>query len=189
MEEGYPGLKDIYHRLKNHMAVINSLIRLKASSARSEPERKVLEETGGLVSAVTLVYQLLYREENPESISASLYLRELLQILELSADGNFPSVTLKLPPGDCMILPEKAVPLGIMTAELILNNTFRSSFMLGLSDRQGEWFFRLAWEGKSDNGPDLLLTESLVSQLDGTFSSDDNVVRIVFPGDLLISGQ
>ncbi|MBI9101927.1 MAG: hypothetical protein JEY99_05890 [Spirochaetales bacterium] len=190
MDESDPDRKEIYHRLKNHMAVINSLIRLKASSTEDLPAMNALEETGGLVSAVTLVYQLLYRNAGEAGIPVSWYIRELIDHLEQTLTRRLPEFSFNLPSEKYQISPEKAVPLGIMVAELIIDSAEGPVLTVSLEpsdDGAGGWVFSFSRYISSEDLSGLMLAGSLVSQLDGRILPGDSF-SVAFSEGLLSSG-
>ncbi len=207
-------IKDIYHRVKNHMAVMNSLVRLKSSHRDPGPERHAMEEVGCFLSAVTLVYQLLFNNRQESGISAGFYLRELIDSFGIFSSREVPDIKLSFPEDPLFISPDKAVPLGLLICELIINgikHAFHDSYQdrviqLSLTSGSSGWNLVYQDNGRgipqkinpdenSSGGVGFLLLESLCSQLDGErFPSSPGeeegklpgtVMKFIFPADLM----
>jgi len=202
--------REIYHEVKNHMAVISSLLRLSASEEDPGPARNALEDTGALVSPVVLVYQMLYR--NPrEGISVYPYLLELIDTFDQALSCSLPRIQVEMEPRGGIISSRKAVPLGIMISELLLRRirraagsetAFPGEIQIRLT-REGEegWILEYResgdFSGARNNGdrgePELLLVPALCDQLDGKPISgsggpDRTVLGWRFPPDLISAG-
>jgi two-component sensor histidine kinase len=80
-------LKEVHHRIKNNMTAISSLLALQASTLSESEAIKALEDAGGRVQSMMVLYEKLYESSNFMEVSAKGYLSALVdQIIE-----NFPN--------------------------------------------------------------------------------------------------
>ncbi len=122
LEEKEVLLKEIHHRVKNNMQVISSLINIQANRIKDKKAREIFRNTRNRVMSMALVHERLYRSENLAGIDFKMYIermsvhlmsyyRELSQNIELKTDVE-----------DIFLDITKAVPLGLITNELISNS-------------------------------------------------------------------
>jgi PAS domain S-box-containing protein len=155
-------LKEVYHRVKNNLASINSLIDLQCSALVDPASVAMLTELGNRVRAMALVHQLLYQSATLSSIDVHNYLTALVSHLR-TVYASLAPVHLRVEaPGVEMDL-DTAIPCGLIVNELV-TNAFKYAFPPG-SLRSGaqpcEIFVSVAWDGVrylltvSDNGVGL----------------------------------
>lgn len=183
-------LREVYHRVKNNLQVIQSLLKMQARSLEDERTRQALGEMAQRVYAMALVHEKLCRNTDLAAVSISAYVGEMfegaLSMQSLEAD----QIRLELDVENIPLSFERAVPFGLLLNELICN-----SLKHGFPDgRKGTISISLHRAGKGvqvklkDDGIGLLpgfdpslcssmglqVATSLARQLRGelTFSSD-----------------
>jgi two-component sensor histidine kinase len=113
-------LREVNHRVGNSLQIIASLLHLQASSSNQEDVKAALANAMGRVAAVAQVHRRLYTSHDLKSVLLNQYLEALLEDLRRSAEGNRMSrLTLKSVPIE--IDPDRAVAIGIIVNELVLN--------------------------------------------------------------------
>ena len=151
-------LQEIHHRVKNNLQIVSSLLQLQGERVQDAGLRAVFSETEGRVRSMALVHERLYREHTFSSLDFSQYLETLAgQLLEsLRSEGT--QVELELACEPLRLPVDTAIPLGLITTELI-TNAIKYAFrgrpggVLRIALRQtGEGRHELAI---SDDGPGL----------------------------------
>ena len=71
-------LREIYHRVKNNLQIISSLLGLQSNTIADEAVRGLFEESQRRIQAMSLVHQKLYDSEDLSSIDTSTYLQSLI---------------------------------------------------------------------------------------------------------------
>ncbi|HWW68960.1 MAG TPA: histidine kinase dimerization/phosphoacceptor domain -containing protein [Duganella sp.] len=193
-------LKELYHRVKNNLQVIASMIGMQARACTDPMARRALEEASGRVRAMSLVHEKLYQSGDLSSIELDGYVAELCTRLGETADAGARGIVL-----ECQVEPIKvgldmAVPLGLVLNELV-TNCLKHAFPGG---RGGRIVVELARAGERmrlsvrDNGIGmptqhigtkaptlgLRLIAALSAQLDGEFSlesHDGTTASLVLP--------
>lgn len=127
-------LRELYHRTKNNMQVIGSLLSLQATQAKSASVSTVFKEMETRIRAMALVHQKLYQSQNLSSIDLKEYISDLAMLLARSyrLDMGRVSLTLELEPVPVLI--DTAIPCGLILHELI-SNAFKHAFP---NTRRGE---------------------------------------------------
>lgn len=144
-------LKEVHHRIKNHMNTISSLITLRLGGLESPESRSVLEELGNKISLMQNIYHFLYLGEDVESIAAPAFLNPLFDDIRATyLDGR--RISLETEVEDVVIPSGMSLPVGIIVTELI-NNAIKYAFP---GEEQGRIFVSVA-AGQED--PPCLLIE------------------------------
>jgi PAS domain S-box-containing protein len=194
-------LKEVYHRVKNNLQVITSLLNMQARALPEGPARVALREGVDRVRAMALVHEKLYQSKNLSQIPLNEYIRDLCQQMEAAMATNDRGITISADIEPIDIGLERAAPLGLAINELI-SNSLKHAFP---NNQGGTVTVRLA-KGEndvailevSDNGVGfskgnppaastslgLTLVEMLSKQLDGEFFMENRggaYSRFTFP--------
>ena len=122
LEEKEVLLREVYHRVKNNLQVIQSLLKMQARAVHDEGTGLALGDMVQRVHAMALVHERLYQKHDLTGISLSDYLRDLFSgaMASQSLDSN--QVRLALDSEEIPLSLERAVPLGLLMNELICNS-------------------------------------------------------------------
>jgi two-component sensor histidine kinase len=113
-------LREVNHRVGNSLQIISSLLHLQANSSVQEDVKAALTNAMGRVAAVAQVHRRLYTSHDLKNVMLNQYLDALLEDLRRSAEGNRMS-RLTLKAGPIEIDPDRAVAIGIIVNELVMN--------------------------------------------------------------------
>jgi PAS domain S-box-containing protein len=115
-------LREIYHRVKNNLQVIQSLLKMQARVLSDEKTQQALREMAQRVSAMALVHERLYQMHDLTGLSLPNYLLDLFNgaLASQSLDSN--QIRLTLDAEEIPLALEQAVPFGLMMNELICNS-------------------------------------------------------------------
>ncbi|WBH16042.1 histidine kinase dimerization/phosphoacceptor domain -containing protein [Sphingomonas radiodurans] len=115
-------MKEVHHRVQNSLQLVSAFLSLQARDAGPGPVADQLIEACSRLSAVALVHRRLYRDDQIETIDLARYLEELIGDLKASLGTEWSSqMTVDLTP---MLIPtDRAVSVGLLAAELIINAT------------------------------------------------------------------
>lgn len=180
-------LREVYHRVKNNLQVIQSLLRLQRRSVADRAAQEALDESASRVRAMALVHEKLYQSGSLDAVSLQTYTSELLQSLGESNGASDRGVQLRadVVPFEASI--EAAIPYGLLVNELV-GNSLKHGFAAGSSgivqltvERSGQGL-RLTVRDDGKGFPDgfqlahsasmgLQLACSLAAQLGGELSA------------------
>lgn len=115
-------LKELYHRTKNNMQLINAMINLQATSIENSRTRTILKELEGRIHSMALVHQKLYDSNNLSSIDLQTYISDLSSYLFSSFNITGKKIDLKLDLENMQVVIDTAVPCGLIINELLTNS-------------------------------------------------------------------
>ncbi|HBC74236.1 MAG: hypothetical protein A2008_02435 [Candidatus Wallbacteria bacterium GWC2_49_35] len=115
-------LRELYHRTKNNMQVICSLLSLKSLGANDEKLKVEFREMESRIHSMALVHQKLYSSKNLSNINLKEYINDLSDILVKSYKTSSDRVSLVSDIDDINIFIDIAIPLGLIINELISNS-------------------------------------------------------------------
>jgi len=113
-------LKELYHRTKNNMQIICSMIRLHTSSVSDNSFAKILKELESRILSMALVHQKLYESNDLSQIELKSYIKDLFRFIE-SYEINKPKIIIDIQE-NIMLDVEMAVPIGLIVSELIIDS-------------------------------------------------------------------
>ena len=114
-------LKEVYHRTKNNMAVISSLLNLQSSRLDDPNLVDVFKDAGNRIGSMALVQEKLYRSNDLQSISLSEYIIDLSSHIEESYQNSSKDIELKIDIETLQVETDIAASLGIIINELLSN--------------------------------------------------------------------
>ena len=179
-------LREIYHRVKNNLQIIQSLLRLGSRDLKPE-QREPFEAAVMRIGAMARVHTLLYRSPDLASIDFKDYLDEVVRETADGFGAEARGIRLDLDASSMRVPLDTAVPLAFITVE-ILTNAFKHAFPEG---RSGVIQVEARQDGEegllviSDNGIGvpavsgrkrplgLTLVNKLVEQIGGTLEAPE----------------
>jgi len=115
-------LQEVYHRTKNNMQVIASLLNIEAMSCGNEKVCTILNEMNGRITAMSLVHQKLYESKDLSRIDFGEYLEDLLAEIKPAYFEKARDVEMGVSAErGIVVLIDTAIPCGLVINELIVN--------------------------------------------------------------------
>jgi PAS domain S-box-containing protein len=114
-------LAEMSHRVANSLQIIASILLLKARNVQSDETRQHLEDAHRRVMSVASVQQHLQASGNGEQVEVGSYLSRLCETLAASMIEDTRSVTVKVVASGGMATSSRAVSLGLIVTELLIN--------------------------------------------------------------------
>jgi two-component sensor histidine kinase len=120
-------LKEIHHRVKNNLAVVSSLLSLKADAVTNLKAKQALEDSQQRIYSMALIHEQLYGNDRLDRINFADYAAELVRRLHgaVAAEPDRIAIELAVEPIDLSI--GQAVPCGLILNELLIN-AFKYAF-------------------------------------------------------------
>ncbi|MDA8085758.1 MAG: ATP-binding protein, partial [Nitrospiraceae bacterium] len=115
-------LRELYHRTKNNMQVITSLISLQSASIADSSVLQMFDDTKSRIQAMALVHEKLYQSKDLSSVGMKDYIRDLADALLMSFSKRAGNVELDLDVQDIPLPIDIIIPCGLIVNELVSNS-------------------------------------------------------------------
>jgi len=115
-------LRELYHRTRNNMQVICSMLKLHSYYTSDEKILHAYREMETRIHTMALVHQMLFQSQNLSSIDFDDYIRELCDIMMKSYRVSENKITFTLNISSISVLIDIATPCGMILNELISNS-------------------------------------------------------------------
>jgi len=112
-------LREIHHRVKNNMQLISSLLNHHLTSVNEQNARDIWHKAVARIHSMAMVHQELYESEDFGDVDFLKYLRA--QVADLVRRSGKFWVTTSVEGDGTTIGIDRAVPLGMLTHELVAN--------------------------------------------------------------------
>lgn len=122
LEEKEILIKELYHRTKNNMQIIHSMLRLQSGQSSSDEVKSILRSAENRIYAMALVHQKLYEGHDLSRLSLKDYIGDFAESVILSLPGLASRIKLQLDIDDIQLLLDTAIPCGLVLNELITNS-------------------------------------------------------------------
>jgi len=113
-------LREVDHRIKNDLQLINSVFVLQLRKTPEGPEREIVRGALERVAAVSAVHRRLDVTDDPRAFEASVLLRDLAE--DAVGTGRREDVRLQLDLTPVAIPTRQAAPLALVLGELVRNS-------------------------------------------------------------------
>ena len=181
-------LAEVFHRVKNNMNIVTSLLNLKKNMSDSPEVISALEDCRGRVFAMALVHDNIFKTSDFKGLNFKEYVINLVYEIT-NTFGNDDKPEIKIEAEDISLELSYAIPCGLILNELI-TNAFKyaqrddKKLKIEISLKQIKKTIELKVSdnglGLSDcvkekpNSLGLELIKSLVEQLEGSHSFSNN---------------
>lgn len=175
-------LKEIYHRVKNNMQIIASLLSLQIEHVDEEHSKEILRDSQSRVKTMAMIHEKLYLSSDLSHINFKSYVDNLISNILYTYGVNKERIKLNLDVDNVNLNMETAIPIGLIINELVVN-----SIKYAFPDRSGKITIKLKEDTGNyvltvgDNGVGLpggldldslkslglVLVTNLVEQIDG----------------------
>ncbi len=193
-------LKEIHHRVKNNMQVISGLLMLQRKTIDDPTIRELFRESENRVFSIALVHEKLYQSESLSRINYGQYLRTMCETIITSREIRSGTVSLLIHADGIHLSIDKAVPLSLITNELLTNSLKhgypdgrKGTITITMERRDNEMVYRFSDDGvgfpedldyTQTVSLGMRLVTSLVMQLMGSISmkrEEGTLFEIIFP--------
>jgi two-component sensor histidine kinase len=114
-------LKEIHHRVKNNLQIVNELLASQTDYLRDEHTLAIIRESQNRIQAMALIHQKLYQTQNIARVSMQEYIREIVEHLIASFDCKNVVYTC-LDVANIELDVSVATPLGLIINEVVTNS-------------------------------------------------------------------
>ncbi len=154
-------LRELYHRTKNNMQVIASMLALRAAYTDDEQVINLARDIETKIHGMALVHQKLYQSQHLSRVNLQEYFSDLVRLIRDNYHMSVKKVAWKLDVVPLEALIDTAIPCGLVLNEL-LSNALKYAFP---EERPGQISIKLR---KTDAGEiDLTVADDGVGTPEG----------------------
>ena len=114
-------LREVYHRVKNNLQVISSLLNLQSDAIRDPETLRLIRDTQDRVRSMALVHEKLYRAKDLSRIDFAEYAQQLVTMLARSYRTASKPVNVRFELAKVRLNLDTSVPCGLILNELVSN--------------------------------------------------------------------
>ena len=116
-------LEELQHRVKNNLAVVTAVVRLRTTRAKSAETSAELRGILNRIETLRLVHEKIYAGGTTDRVDAGAYLTELCGgLLRLHEESARAGVRIRTDLGRAVVKTDVAVPLGLIVNEFVTNS-------------------------------------------------------------------
>lgn len=115
-------LRELYHRTKNNMQVISSLLRIHSKTVKNKQMKILLQEIQNKIMSMALVHQKLYESSDLSHLNLTEYVKSLVSFIKTQSTISTANVTFSVEGDNIDVLIDTAIPCGLIINELIMNS-------------------------------------------------------------------
>lgn len=114
-------LAEVYHRVKNNMSIVTSLLNLKKNNSDSQEAKEALEACRSRVYSMSLVHEKFFSQNNLTGIDFTQYAKELIDAVTNSFGGSN-VIEVEIEADELYLNVTQAIPCGLILNELLTNS-------------------------------------------------------------------
>ena len=115
-------IKELYHRTKNNMQVIISLLGIEAARSDDPRIHEAFNDVERRIDSMSLVHEMLYQSSDLSHIDLRQFVPSLARLLISGLGDHTGRIAIDCDVGNVELLIDTAVPCGLILNELITNS-------------------------------------------------------------------
>jgi two-component system, sensor histidine kinase PdtaS len=114
-------LREVHHRVKNNLQLIASIMNMQMRRTKSEEARSIMKGLQDRVMSLATIHRELYQTAGLSDIHADELLAMIVRQITNMADRPDRRFTVHTEFDNIRMIPDQAVPLGLLVSEAITN--------------------------------------------------------------------
>ncbi|WP_416235745.1 sensor histidine kinase [Nostoc sp. UHCC 0252] len=124
-------LKEIYHRVKNNLQVISSLLSLQSAYIKDQDDLVIFKQSQQRIASMALVHEKLYQSQDLAKLNFGEYIQDLVTSLFTAYEVNEDAIALSINIDNQVFLGlDTAIPCSLIIHELV-SNSLKYAFPAG----------------------------------------------------------
>lgn len=124
-------LKEIYHRVKNNLQVISSLLNLQSAYIKDKHDLAIFQQSQQRIASIALIHEKLYQSQDLARINFREYTRDLVGSLLTAYEVNEDAIVVQINIDEDVLLGlDTAIPCSLIIHELV-SNSLKYAFPAG----------------------------------------------------------
>lgn len=121
LEEKTILLKEIHHRVKNNLAVINALFHLQVNKTENREAIDLLTDSQHRIQTIAAIHDQLYQTELFSSLEMENFIKKLVSNISQSFQNEEKTIKSELDLENITLNMTQAIPCGLLLNEMITN--------------------------------------------------------------------
>ncbi len=114
-------IKEVYHRVKNNLQVIQSLLSLQSFEVSDSKTRELFDESQNRIQAISRIHEMLYKSEDLARVNLTEYLDNLVNYLHHNYKAVSANVDITMDVSEISLDIDTLIPCGLIVNELVSN--------------------------------------------------------------------
>jgi two-component sensor histidine kinase len=114
-------VRETNHRVKNNLAVLDSVLSLMTADTDDDHVARAFADLRGRIASISLIHDMLYREDSLDGISFDEYCRALIGEMEATSGYRRLTASVTLDVAPVILDPDAARRFGLIIHELVTN--------------------------------------------------------------------
>ena len=115
-------LREIHHRVKNNLQIINSLLSLQSRKTSNPDVISMMLESSSRIHSIALIHNKLYEQQRIDRLDVQDYIEQLGAHLLSIYNVRKKEVRFEVKAHDVLLDIDTAIPVGLILTELITNS-------------------------------------------------------------------
>jgi PAS domain S-box-containing protein len=115
-------LKEIHHRVKNNMQIIQSLLNLQSETIGDQNYKKLLIDSNNRIKSMSLIHETLYRSKDIANLNISDYFNEIIRHLNKIYYRSGLTIDLQMDVVPVNMSMDHSIACGLILNELVSNS-------------------------------------------------------------------
>lgn len=115
-------LKEVYHRVKNNMQIISSLLNLQIANVQGKESKDILKDSQSRIKSMAMIHEKLYMSKDLGHINFKEYVEHLVTDIFYTYGVKVGAITPILRIENIELNMETAIPLGLIINEIVINS-------------------------------------------------------------------
>lgn len=145
-------LREVHHRVKNNLQLVNSLLALRRRRTTSAVAVEAMREAQTRIRALALLHRNLYQQDDVAEVELASFIGDLCRLVEETARDEA-EIDLELRVAPMRMNVERAIPLALFLVEA-LSNAFAHAF-----DDRARGRITVALQAAADDGAMLEIAD------------------------------
>ncbi len=114
-------IKEVHHRVKNNLQVINSILKLQSAYIADDKALLAIQECQDRIKSMAFIHESLYQSNDLAKVNFSDYLKTLCNNLLYSYQSSHTKIDLVLDVNEVSLSLDSAISCGLIVNELFSN--------------------------------------------------------------------
>lgn len=121
LEENELLLREMHHRTKNNLQLLNSLLNLQVRKSPNTEVKEAIQSSMDSVGAISILHHRLYQSGDFRTVDLKPYIEDMVKHFEGAFGLNERGISISCNCKSISIETDNAIPLGLIINELITN--------------------------------------------------------------------